>query len=195
MSEFAELLAEGISINHSLNSVYEIENVLILLAEIDKKVLYYKGLKKHRVQSIDEKISDLNAKTDTLRHIILNTMQKVTPDDKTLNFPTIGKVSRRKSKPSWFVDDEEAVLKFLEKQKMRNEVVEVSESVNKRKLNSLLDHFHKDKTVVPGTSLVKGQESLSITFDKNKDSADSTSTSTTSPVKQVDLDELDALLV
>ncbi len=196
MNDLRNLLIEGLSPDQTLSSLYDIENILLLIGEINHKLEYYKELKKHRVQSIDASISELTGKTEALRSIVMNTMKKVAPNDKTLNFPDIGKVSRRKSKDGIVIDDQAAVLDFLDKKGEKGEVVKVVKSVDKRKLNSIVSAYQKSGDQVPGISIVAGTESLSITLEKPSVEDHSSDHSSDQPSgTKIDLEELDALLV
>ncbi len=196
MSDLRSLLIDGLSPDQTLSSLYDIENILILIGELNHKVDHYKKLKQHRVKAIDESISELVGKTDALRSIVMNTMKKVAPNDKTLNFPAIGKVSRRKSKDGIVIDDQDAVLDFLDKKGEKGEVVKIVKSVDKRKLNSIVSAYQKSGDKVPGISIVAGTESLSITLEKPSVEDHSSDYSSDQPSStKIDLEELDALLV
>lgn len=194
MNDLRTLLAGPIPDGHTLSSTFEIENILLLIEEIDKKLEYYKELKKHRVKSIDDKISTLNIKEATLRSVILNTMKSM--NEKSLDFPDIGKVSRRKAKSAIVLEDQDAVIAYLEKKGLADGLIKVVESLDKRKLNSLVSDLEKQGEDVPGVSKIVGAESLSIAFEKPKDPNVSVGAPITKSTKpELDLDDLDALMV
>ncbi len=195
MDDLRTLLAGPIPDGHTLSSTFEIENILLLIEEIDKKVEYYKELKKHRVKSVDEKIGSLVQKEATLRAVILNTMRSM--DEKSLDFPDIGKVSRRKAKSKIIVDDQDAVEAYLDKNGLAVGVVKVetTKTIDKRKLNSLVSDLEKQGESVPGISKTAAIESLSITFEKPKDPHSSGPHITTPTKPELDLDDLDSLMV
>ncbi len=194
MDDIRTLLAGPIPDGHTLSSTFEIENILLYIEEIDKKLEYYKELKKHRVKSIDDKISTLSTKEATLRGVILNTMKNM--NEKSLDFPDIGKVSRRKAKSAIVLDDQDAAVAYLEKKGLAGGLVKVVESLDKRKLNSLVGDLEKQGENVPGVSRVIGSESLSIAFEKPKDPNVSVGAPISKPTKpELDLDDLDALMV
>lgn len=193
-SDLRELLSGPIPDGHTLSSTFEIENILLLIEEIDKKVEYYKELKKHRVKSVDEKINSLVQKEAVLRGVILNTMRSM--NEKSLDFPDIGKVSRRKAKSSIVLEDQDAVIAYLEKKGLSDGLVKVVESIDKRKLNSLVSDLEKQGEDVPGISKIAGSESLSISFEKPKDPNVSMGAPIDKPTKpELDLDDLDALII
>lgn len=191
MTDLRTLLAEGLSADHSLSSMYEIEDILMLIGEVNRKVDYYKEMKKHRASSIDGKIASLNAKADCLRSIVLNTMQKIVPNEKTLDFPDIGKVTRRKPTETISIDDQDLVIEYLEKKGMKDEVVKVSETVDRRKLKIIVQQCGKAGEAVPGVSTVTGTESLSITFEKPKPKPEQEQVAPS----EISLDALDSLVV
>lgn len=189
MSDLRTILSEGLSADHSLSSMYEIEDILLLIGEVNRKIDYYKEMKKYRAASIDDKISSLTAKSDCLRSIVLNTMQKVVPNEKTLDFPDIGKVTRRKPTKTINIDDQDKVIKYLEQKGMKDEVVKISEIVDRRKLKTIVQQCSKAGETVPGVSTTMGSESLSITFEKPKPENEQATLS------EINLDALDSLAV
>lgn len=193
-NDLRTLLAGPIPDGHTLTSTFEIENILLLIEEIDKKLEYYKELKKHRVKSIDAKISSFNQKEAVLREVILNTMKSL--NEKSLDFPDIGKVSRRKAKSTIVLEDQDVIVAYLDQKGLKEGVVKTVESIDKRKLNSLVSDLEKQGEDVPGISKVLGSESLSIAFEKPKDPNTPMGAPITTPTKpELDLDDLDALIV
>jgi hypothetical protein len=184
-----------------LNSVFEIEDALVMVRDLSRKIEFLKGLKKHRADQIDAEISETNRRVDNLRTIILKTMVKHEPDQKTLQFPSIGKVTRRVGKDDWKFDDEEAMKKFFEKKGVKDDVIKVKESLDARAAKSVIDHFAKNGIDVPGVSKKVGEEGISITFDAaKKSSAKATKTKadrtpSTSKSARASLDDLDDLEV
>ncbi len=183
MNEHIELNEEM-----SLSSVYDIEELLLSIGTMNHQIEYYKELKKHRVNSIDVEIGGLTSKIDVLRKVILNTMKNVAPDEKTLNFPSIAKITRRKSKSRIAVDDQDQVIDFLDEAGLKEQIVDVRESINKIKLMKLVNEYRETGQAIPGTSVVPSDESLSITYDKSP-STNETSTQST------DVETLDALQI
>jgi len=151
-----------------LNSVYEIENVLLMLKAISEKIDFFKELKKFRTKSIDEKIADLEVKSIKLRTVVLDTMKKLDPDHTTLNFPSIGSVTRKKATTKWEVGDEDSLKGFLEESGCKNEVVKVKETLDSRKLKKILDDFYNARVDVPGVTRIVGDEGISIKYDLNQ---------------------------
>jgi len=190
MSDFKDIIQEGVTEDHVLSSAYEIEDVLLLINQINDKIEYYKNLREYRVKSIDTEITSLSQKTEILRKVILNTMCKIAPDEKTLNFPSIGKVSRRKGLVNYKVINEDEVLDFLDQKGCKDDVVKTETKIDKRKLKTLVKQFQKSGETVPGVDEEVGNESLSIAFDKSDAIVSKISSEST-----VDIDKLDSLTV
>lgn len=190
MSDLRALLMDEIQDGTSLNSIYEVEELLLLIGDINRKVDFYKDLRRHRTNAIDAKVNTLTQKEEVLRQVILNTMKKLAPDEKTVHFPAIGKVSRRQLKDAWQVDNQEELISFLTKKGDKSEVTRVTESLDKRKLNALLDKYKKNGVSAPGISVNVGGESLTVTLDK-KDMSVGQGASLNS--SEIDLDDLDNL--
>ncbi len=162
-----EILASGdIPDDYLLSSIYEIENILLMIEENGKKVDHLKGLKKHRAKYIDDDISKFQGRNTRLREVIYNTMSRLSPKEKTIPFPGIGKVSRRKVKDTWTISDEEKMLKFFEDEGVKDQAVR--EVVDAREAKKLLDSFEDLNTTVPGVEKKLGGESISITFEKEE---------------------------
>lgn len=152
-----------------LDSVFEIEDVLESIAELQDKSTYFRNLKKHRIETCDYKINNCENKIEQLRKVILETMKKLAPKDKTIDFSPIGKVTRKKPTQSWVVEDEETMLSFLKKQGKKDTVVEVKEKIIKRQLDRVLDEISNKIKEIPGVTLKTGDESVSIIFEKTYD--------------------------
>lgn len=192
MDDLRALLSGQITDKHVLSSTFEIENILLVIEEIEKKLEHYKELKRQRVKSIDEKVSSLNAKQTMLRQVILNTMTHM--NEKSLDFPDIGKVSRRKSRATLVMEDQDSVLNYLDKKGLKDHVVKTVETVDKRKLNSLVNDLEKQGEVVPGVSKSQGSETVSISFEKPTDPNSGAPIDAPSKA-ELDLEDLDALIV
>lgn len=165
ITDLQELLSGNVPPDYVLGSVYEIEDLLLMMKSIDQKIDFFKELKKHRTKSIDEKTSSLEEKIDSLRSIVLRTMKQLEPKQNTLNFPSIGSVTRRKPTGSWQVDDEQVLIKFLDENGAKDNVVKVKETIDGRKLKQVLDDFSSARVPVPGVTHKPGEESISIKYE------------------------------
>jgi len=185
-----------------LSSEFEIEEVLIRLQELNSKIEHAKGLKKYRVETADIEIKSLEEKIGQFRRLIQNTMFTLTPNEKSLQFPSIAKVVKRKGSDSWKIEDEAEFLKHVRNEHKADydKVVKVKQSVDSRAAKKMIDDWTESEDV-PGVRKVEGIESISITFDADAPKLSKVSTvktlkplatKSTAPVKQ-DLDKLDNL--
>ncbi len=184
--QIKELMSDDLPQDYVLDSVYEVENVLLMLKGIKEKVEYFKGLKKYRTKSIDDKIGDLTDRSSRLRGVVLHTMKQLEPKKNTITFPSIGSVTRKKAKSAWNIDDEESLVAFLDKQGYKDTVVKTKQVIDARKLNSVLDDFADARVSVPGVSPKPTSESISIRFEEVEES-------TAVPVAERASDALEAL--
>lgn len=169
--QIKELLGNELPADYVLNSIYEVENVLLLLKALDSKIDWFKELKKHRAEAIDAKVTDMEEKSDRLRAVVLHTMRKLQPESNTLNFPDIGSVTKKKNPDKWEVTAEEELLEFLSTTGHKNEVVKIKETIDSRKLKKALDDFSAANIEVPGATKIPGEEIVSIKFDSAKQKA------------------------
>lgn len=155
-----------------LNSAYEIEDALNMLKKLEVDIDFLKGLKKHRVEQIDAEINEKNSRVDRLRDVILKTMQTHEPDQKTLHFPSVGKVSRRSIKECLEIEDEESLLEFFDEVGRRKEVTKVKESIDTKAAKALAETYLDQGRDVPGVHKVEAKEGVTISFtDAAQDAA------------------------
>ncbi len=155
----------NISIGDTLSSIFEIEELLQSVQEAEENIQYLQDLKKYRDKIVADQVSAIKAKIVNWRQVILNTMETHEPGKKTLPFPGVGKVTRRKISGSWSIDNQDLMLEHLDRAGMKDDVIEKRESINQRKLKSVLDHFDKQNQKVPGVSRGADREGLSIAFE------------------------------
>lgn len=167
-----------------LDSVYEIEELLVLISDMEKKIDYLKGLKEYRVSSIDQQITKQSNRIDQLREIILQSMKSLSPDEKTLHFPDIGKVTRKKTSDSYEIEDEAAFVEAVVNLGYKDRVIEIKEKINLKEAKKLAMEI-KD---IPGTRVKSGKESVSISFEKSKKTP-------SSAVSKKSINDLDVLEV
>lgn len=192
--QMKELLSDDLADGYTLSSVYEIENVLLMLKSMKEKIDFLKGLKKHRAKSIDEKIADLDERSDRLRAVVMHTMKKLDPDHNSLNFPDIGSVTRKKPIGKWQVDEEADLIAFLDDNGCKDDVVKTKETIDSRKLKKMLDDFAAARVDVPGVTHIEGNESISIRFaDKSKPSEVAENQAAVTQQAEVALDALDGI--
>lgn len=164
--QFKNLMSGDIGPDVVLNSIFEIENVLLMIKSLNDKKEFYKQLKAHRAMSIDEKINQIEEKEASLRGVILHTMKQLEPNKTNFNFPSIGTVIKKKNPNRWTVAEEEALKAFLEKQGYKSEVYPTREVLDSRRLKRVLDDFDNAQVTVPGVQKISGEESITIKYEK-----------------------------
>ena len=99
MSQPIEILAsQELPDGFVLDEIGEIEEILEAIAGLEAKKETFEQIKKHRISVADYKITNIKNRITRLRQIILNTMLKLAPNTKMIDFAPIGKVMRRKAK-------------------------------------------------------------------------------------------------
>ena len=147
----------------------EIDDMLLSIASIEEQIAHYENLKKHRTQVLDKEIDALEEQRQFYRSSILALM--ATHNEKTLNFPGVGKVSRKAATSKWIIDNEEMLVTFLQDvldEDTYKKVVVQAPKIVKKELNKVLDNLEAANPPRPtaGVTLDKGVESIAITFDK-----------------------------
>jgi len=161
------LKVEGI-INgtEQLQDKYEIENVLLVLQNMAKKIEFLKELKKRRVAAIDEQIQKEESDAEKLEEAVKTCMQR--NKDKTLDFPGVGKVQVRSSKGTWTIVDDEGLRDHLQALGKFDEVSETSWKFKKKDLNKLLDQLQENNNTSPFVQREQDRTSLSVSFPKEE---------------------------
>ncbi len=155
--------------NVVLDNVFEIEELLCMLKNIDKESEHLQGLKKFRTEAINKELDKLSFRSEKLRGIILNTMKKHEPSQKTIKFPSVGKVTRKKTSDAWEIEDENKVIAYFDALGKKSEIIETKEVLNKKQAKIFIESIVQQNKTVDGTKLREGSESLSIAFDKEEE--------------------------
>lgn len=179
-----------------LDSEFDIEELILSINGIDKKVSWLKDLKNSRVQRIESDIDKLEARKSKLRDIIAATLNH--HKKSSLSFPGIGKVAVKESKGTWVVKDEEALKKWLQQvldKDSLGDVIVTKTAIAKTELNKILDGREKisediDKSVERSES----KTTLSVTVDKGLSESEKARNAIQS-VEDMDMDTLDNLIL
>lgn len=183
-----------------LSSVFEIENILIHISDLDSKLEHLKGLKKYRIETADIEIKSLESQISQFRDLIRRTMFVFKPNEKSLQFPSVGKVVKRKGSTSYVIKDETAFLDYMEQEGRYDEVIRTKAVVDVRAAKKVIDELTDSGKSIPGVEMVKTDPSISITFEKDPPKLSKTTIKEVSNVKlksastmKQDLDDLDNL--
>lgn len=154
----------------SIQHPVEIDELLVNIAAIDAQIEHYEALKKHRNSVIDAEIDKLEGNKAQYREAIQQFM--ASNGEKTLNYPGVGKVTRKAGTRKWIVKDEDALISYLKANpglspQLLAKVVVTEEKVVKKELNKILDDLNAHNALQTDTvELEASKESLSISFDK-----------------------------
>jgi len=162
-----QLLETGEAV--ALDSELEIEDCIVMIAGIDKRLSFLKRLKEDRVKRISAELHKYESKREFIRNVILATLKANSL--KSLDFPGVGRVVSRNTKGKWIIEDEDALIPVLENQLDADEMaklVKTTKTLVKKELDAVLDAMDKAGEELPNT--VKKEEdktSLSISIYEN----------------------------
>lgn len=161
----------GYQDKQSFDTLEEMEEALMRIRSMNKKLDWYKNLKRTRVQSIEDNISKTESQLESMNELIKNTMKKLCPNEKTIHFPSVAKVTKRSLKPDVVIEDEAKLLEHLDDLGLRSSVMVQKEEFSKTNAKNVVKELLKDERVtsVPGTKIETDRESLSISFEKDED--------------------------
>lgn len=160
-------IEEVLSGNSEIEESEQIEDALIIIQAAQKKVEFLKKLKQKRINPIQKEISIQEERVEKLKEAITKCMIK--NKEKTLDFPDLAKITIKKSKGTWIIDDESNLVKHL---KSLNKFEEVGEEVvqfQKMKLNKVLDDLEKNNNVSNLAHRDETKDSLSISYSVNRE--------------------------
>ena len=151
----------------SLESLSDIEDLMLAMYDIDAKVNFLKELKRQRTATIQSEIDKQTDRKDLLRRMILNTLNS--NKQKSLNFPGIGRAVMKKASHKWNVIDETALLEELKDLVTEADLEDVTEQVvkvRKKDLNNLLDILESRNTELSNAKKEQTPANVTITYDK-----------------------------
>lgn len=152
------------SISDRIAEDVDVEKIVAAIRKCSREVDFLKKLKASRVKPIDEKIATLTSNQDKLKQFAISLMGIHFPNQNTVDFPGVGKLTKRKTKGKWEVTDEEAFLKYMKEQGKYDDVVTIKESVNKRELPKVLSEILKTASEedIVGASFVEPESDVSL---------------------------------
>jgi hypothetical protein len=178
-----------------LPSEYDIEEVILSVSGIDKKVEWLKNLRDSRVERISQDINILEARKERLRQIVITTLDHF--KKKSLSFPGIGKVSVRESQGKWAVLDEEALVNELSKiidKETLDSVTVTKTAIAKTVLSKVLDALEPSGNLPKSAKREDSRQVLSLTIDKALTEA-AKSKEIIEAVGEIDISQLDELSI
>jgi len=150
-----------------LESEEEIEDLILAIGGFERDVEFYKRLKKRRVEQIDLEIRKAQFSQERFREIIKLTLKKT--GRKSLKFPGVGKVSTRKNKGTWTIDDENGLLDYLKdnlSEEDYNHLVKTDIKLVKSNVNKVLDVLERSGEVPEMVKREDDKISISVSVDE-----------------------------
>lgn len=174
----------------SLDDIYSVENVATDIKEMERKIEFYKGLKKKKEEDINNAIHSLENRIEFYKEVITKTLKKC--KEKTVNFPGVCKISSRTPPPVWSITDEEEFVDFVKKAGEKEKVIEEITTVKilKKEANKLLSDLEKAGKVPSCVSKIEKDASISITFYEQPEETEVDTDSDPIPVKEPSFDKL-----
>lgn len=145
-----------------LEDLLMVEDVMEFINDLNKKVDFYKLLKSKRTQPIDLEIEKCEKQIDFFKNVILKSLE--TNEEKTLNFPGVGRATVKKQKGKWDIIDEEKLKNYL-REKKKDDCIQTVEKINKKDLNKLLVNLNNED--IDGAVFIEGKNNITITFTKD----------------------------
>lgn len=154
-----------------LEDLYNIESAISLIKKDEDRIEQYKALKKKRAEQIDVEIKKLEARVSHMKNIILLTLND--KKEKSVKFPGVGSVNKRKIAAKWEISDEEKLLEVLKKRNELNNCTKTKIDIVKKDLNKLLDMWHKsDEVPKDCINRVDEGESITVKYDVDIDTSE-----------------------
>jgi len=122
----------------------DVEKLILTIKRYRNEIDFLKKLKEKRCEPIDLKIEKLNSNEEKLRSFILECMTNLFPEKNSVDFPGVGKISKRKTTGKWVVIDEEKYMELTKKHGLYDEAVKITTSVDKKKVPNVVSRILQD---------------------------------------------------
>ena len=149
-----------------LEDLAGIEEVVLKIEALDHKVSFWKELKKKKDNDIASAIKDVSQRIDFFKKIILTTLEA--NGEKSLTFPGVCKVTRKKKPVQWEITDEEEFIKYLKSSGKYDQVVEFTPKIKKDEANKLCKQCEEKGKLPSGIN--KKNEEFTLTIQIPKES-------------------------
>ena len=170
---------------------YDLEEAAFAIKECTHKIDIQKGYKKKKNQDISDEIAVLQNKIDYYKKVIVATLEK--EGEKNINLTGACKLSLRKTRAKWVIDDEESLLKVLED---TDEIKNCAKKIDgwktdKKKIDKILNDWEKSESLPPSVHKELGETGVSISFVEKDEDVPDKPVDTTVPIKDEDYDDLE----
>jgi hypothetical protein len=173
----------------SLSDLYLIEDTALYIKDLLHKLDIQKIYKEKRVKAIDNEMKTLSNKIEFYKKVIYETL--VSFKEKNIKFPDSCKVSIRKGRKNWIIDDEEKLKEMLKEEK-EDQAYKIIDDIKiiKKEADKVVENWSKigkDMNGICHSDL--SEPSVSISFEDEEQEDGDINLSV--PVKE-DYDNLDA---
>lgn len=143
----------------------QLEDALIEIRKIQAEAEHVKELKRRRTAIYNDHIKQLEEKESILRGAIDRCMSS--SGKKSLKYPGVGSISKRKRKGTWTILDEDALVEHCRSLGVGEEAISQIVKIDKTKMNKVLDSLLQNNNI-PNSVAEKSEdsESLSISVEK-----------------------------
>ncbi len=174
-----------------LEDKYDLEEAAFAIKECTHKIDIQKGYKRKKNQDISNEIAVLQNKIDYYKKVIVATLEK--EGEKNINLTGACKLSLRKARAKWIIDDEESLLKVLEDaDEMKNCAVKIDGwKTDKKKIDKILNDWEKSENLPPSVHKDLGETGVSISFVEKEEEVPAKAEDVVVPIKEEDYDELE----
>jgi hypothetical protein len=171
----------------SISSDVDVEKLVKAIKKCRDEVEFLKKLKKSRALPIDEKIAKLESNEEKLKDFIIELMPEMFPTKNSVDFPGVGKVTRRKVKGKWSIDDDEKFKETLKKFNEFDEAVEIKEILNKTKAKKCITRILKDAKPeeIEGASYEEPENDFSLSVQLHVDAPEPKKKATSTDVDDI----------
>jgi hypothetical protein len=173
-----------------LDDMYDLEDVAFIIKGLSHKIDIQKGYKKKKNEAINNEMNVLQNKIDYYKKVISTTLEK--HKEKNLNFPDACKLSLRKARAKWIIDDEESFIETLKQMKEIENCATKLEGwkIVKREADKVLNDWEKSENLPESVHKELGETGVSISFVEEEDETEE-EVDMTVPIKEEDYDELE----
>lgn len=149
-----------------LNDIFMIEDVANYIKDIEQKIDFYKEYKKKKNDKIKKSIEELDNMKNFFKEVIMLTLDE--EGKKSIPFPDSYKVSKRSTPDNWSIEDKEALLDYLKKEKVYDDFVTevVDYKIDMKEIKKFFKESEKVGKEIPGIVKQDASESLSISQNK-----------------------------
>jgi len=175
MDELEEFDDFGEEVFQTINEDVDVENIIRAVGRVRDELEWLKKLKASRIKPIDDKVKKLKERDESLKLFILEAMDQFFPKKNSVDFPGVGKITKRKNKGKWTVEDEEKFIELIEKMKLEEDVIKTTKSVIAKSIPGVLAEIFKTKKEdeVDFVKFVEPENSHSVSFSFHKEEDES----------------------